>query len=319
MRKKTYLGNAIDVAGDKAKYDSEAKKLVSDKTVLSWIAKYCIKELKDFTLEEIVACIEGEPEVEEIPAYPGKKKPEAIVGLSTEDKVPNEGEVTYDVKFYLIMPKGERIKLIINIELQKDFYSGYDLVTRAVFYCARMLSAQMNTEFSAENYDEVKKVYSIWICLKAPKSTADTIVRYQMQPEILVGEKEGGHRYDLLAVVMIGLNENSAQRRKTRLHGLLGTLFSDRLSPNEKIDILQNEYGIETTVQMKEGIDRMCNLSDAIEERGMQKGMQKGMRKGEQRVNLLIQALIENSRSDEIGKAVKDSRYQKKLFQEFQL
>ena len=63
----------------------------------------------------------------------------------------------------------------------------------------------------------------------------------------------------------------------------------------------------------------MCNLSDAIEERGIQKGMQKGMQKGEQRVNLLIQALIENSRFDEIGRAVKDSRYQKKLFQEFQL
>lgn len=319
MRKKTYLGNAVDVAGYKAQYDSEAKKLVSDKRVLSWIAKYCIKELKDFTLEEIVACIEGEPEVEEVPVYPGKKKPEAIVTLTTEDKIPNEGEIYYDVKFYLIIPEGDRIKLIINIELQKNFYPGYDLVTRAVFYCARMLSAQMDTEFSAENYDEVKKVYSIWICLKAPKRTADTIVRYQIQPEILVGEKEGGHRYDLLAVVMIGLDENSAQRRKTRLHGLLGTLFSDRLSPNEKMEILQNEYGIETTIQMKEGVDRMCNLSDAIEERGMRKGVRKGMRKGEQRVNLLIQALIENSRSDEIDRAVKDSGYQKKLFQEFRL
>lgn len=59
----------------------------------------------------------------------------------------------------------------------------------------------------------------------------------------------------------------------------------------------------------------MCNLSDAIEERGVRKGM----RKGERRVNLLIQALIENSRSDEISRAVKDSGYQKKLFQEFRL
>ena len=33
MRKKTYLGNVVDVAGDKAQYDCEARKLVSDKTV----------------------------------------------------------------------------------------------------------------------------------------------------------------------------------------------------------------------------------------------------------------------------------------------
>ena len=41
----------------------------------------------------------------------------------------------------------ERIKLIINVEGQKKFDPGYDIVTRGIFYCARMLSAQKDTEF----------------------------------------------------------------------------------------------------------------------------------------------------------------------------
>ncbi|MGN1180321.1 MAG: hypothetical protein ACI4SD_03825 [Suilimivivens sp.] len=63
----------------------------------------------------------------------------------------------------------------------------------------------------------------------------------------------------------------------------------------------------------------MCNLSDAIEEKGIQEGIQKGIQEGEERVNRLIRLLIEESRSDEIGKAVSDREYQKELFKEYNL
>ena len=189
MRKKTYLANAIDIADMQAEYDGEAKKLVSDRTILAWIVKYTVRELRDNTIEEIKAAIEGEPEIAMVPVYPGRKKPDAIVGLPTENKVPNEGTVTFDIRFHVLVPGGERIKILLNIEIQKDYYPGYDLVTRAVFYCARMLSAQLDTEFTAENYDEVKKVYSIWLCLNAPKHTVDTITEYGIETTVEVEER----------------------------------------------------------------------------------------------------------------------------------
>ena len=189
MRKKTYLANAIDIADMQAEYDGEAKKLVSDRTILAWIVKYTVRELRDNTIEEIKAAIEGEPEIAMVPVYPGRKKPDAIVGLPTENKVPNEGTVTFDIRFHVLVPGGERIKILLNIEIQKDYYPGYDLVTRAVFYCARMLSAQLDTEFTAENYDEVKKVYSIWLCLNAPRHTVDTITEYGIETTVEVEER----------------------------------------------------------------------------------------------------------------------------------
>lgn len=267
---KTYLARSIATADDKAQYDTQAKKIISDKTILSWIAKYAIWELKDYSIPEIASCIEGEPEVATVPVYPGEM-PAAIKGLSTEDKVPNEGQITYDIRFYLITPEGERIKIIVNVEIQKDFYPGYDLVTRALFYCARMLSAQLDTEFAADNYDEIKKVYSIWLCLNSPDYLADTITKYSIKQEELVGEFKGKARYDLMSAVMVCLNGKSYEKKKTPLHGLLGTIFSEELKPEEKTEILNRDYEIKTAVEMKEGMGKMCNLSDAIEERGEEK------------------------------------------------
>ena len=286
-KRKTYLARSIEMADEKAQYDAYAKKIISDKTILAWIAKYAVKELKEYTIPVIRSCIEGEPEVATTPVYPGSVRnkneagtekdtgAEAISGRSTEDKVPNEGTVTYDIRFHLITPEKEKIKIIVNVEIQKNFYPGYDLVTRALFYCARMLSAQMDTEFTAENYDGIKKVYSIWLCLDAPDYLADTITQYSIRPESIVGEIKGKARYDLMSAVMICLNGKSYENKKTPLHGLLGTIFSEDLSSREKEMILNQDYEIETTRIVKEGMSKMCNLSDAIEERGIKRGEEK--------------------------------------------
>lgn len=87
-------------------------------------------------------------------------------GIHRMMKQVNEGEIRYDIRFYVILPNvlpdGKRRKLLINVEAQKEYYTGYTLVDRGVFYGARMLSAQIDTEFIVPDYDSIKKVYSIW-------------------------------------------------------------------------------------------------------------------------------------------------------------
>lgn len=288
MTQKTHLTRSIETADEKAQYDEYAKRIVADKNILAWIAKYTMQELKEYSIPVIISCIEGEPEISEVPVYPGgKKKTEAVTGIPTEDKVPGEGQIYYDIRFYIITPDKERIKIIINVEIQKDFYPGYDLVTRGVFYCARMLSAQMDTEFAAENYDDLKKVYSIWLCLNAPDYLADTVTQFSIKQENIIGEFKKETRYDLMSVVMICFNEKSWKRKVSKLHGMLGTVFSEKLSAKEKEQILEEEYEIEAEKEVKEGIGSMCNLSDAIEERGIRKGLARGLERG------LEQKLIE--------------------------
>ena len=87
---------------------------------------------------------------------------------------PGEGKTTYDIRFRVTFPDRRSHGMIINVEAQKDFTPGYDLTTRGVFYCSRMLSAQMETSISAKDYNQLQKVYSIWICLEPPNYASNT-------------------------------------------------------------------------------------------------------------------------------------------------
>ena len=83
-----------------------------------------------------------------------------INGENTESKVPGEGTITYDIRFRAFLPgknKKTEIKLLINVEAQKKFYVKYRIVTRGIFYGARMLSEQLDREFSNSEYDKLKK------------------------------------------------------------------------------------------------------------------------------------------------------------------
>ena len=106
--------------------------------------------------------------------YPGKTRMDAITGMNSESKETNEGEVTFDVRFHMVTKEEERIKVIVNIEAQRQYYVGYHFEPRAVVYCARMISEQIDREFTTDDYNGLKKVYSIWIFFDAPEKDSDT-------------------------------------------------------------------------------------------------------------------------------------------------
>ncbi len=118
-----------------------------------------------------------------------------ITGIGTEDKKAAEGTVTYDVRFTaLALVSGELIRLIINVEAQNNFYPGYPLIKRGIYYCSRMISSQYGTEFTEGHYSGIKKVYSVWICLNPPEERSNTITRYYIEEENLVGEVKENRR-----------------------------------------------------------------------------------------------------------------------------
>ena len=115
-----------------------------------------------------------------------------------EDASVYEGTVTYDIRFCAEAPGTEnRIQLIINIEAQNDFYPGYPIIKRGIYYCSRMISSQYGTEFTSSHYENIKKVYSIWICMNPPQYRENTITEYYIAEKNLVGNvKEKIENYD---------------------------------------------------------------------------------------------------------------------------
>lgn len=61
---------------------------------------------------------------------------------------------------------------------------------------------------------------------------------------------------------------------------LLNTLLSFSLTPEEKEHILEEEYGISMEMKIRKELEAMCNLSEAIEERGVERGMRQGLERG---------------------------------------
>ena len=273
MRRTTYLTNALKKYGSAAQYDAEAKKIMADKSLLAMILQVTVSELRGFDRSEIERFIEG-VEVSDAPA---------ITGMNTEDADPEEGMVRYDVHFYVIIPKKQRVKILLNVEIQKEYHASGDLMPRGIYYCCRIISGQKDREFMGDDYESIKKTYGIWLNLNAPKSEADSIFCVELTPKVLAGNADPeNHKYDLMNVTMIGLNDDSYIRRATELHGYLGTIFSKKLKPEEKIRILKEEYGVEPTKEVKEGMIKLCNLGEALLEEGREEGREKGREEGRQ-------------------------------------
>lgn len=293
MNINTNIAKDIRTADVKANYDAACKRLLSEKVILAWIMKSCLEEYRGCEVGEIAEkYIEGKPQVGEAAVGSDEQNgAPAIRGLSGEDATMAEGTVTYDIRFLALAPSsGEPIWLIINVEAQNDFYPGYPLIKRGLYYCSRMISSQYGTEFAGSHYEEIKKVYSIWICMDPPKNRRNSITRYSIAEENLVGTvKEEKASYDLLVAIMICLGE-AEEEPKADVLKLLNVLLSTETGSEDRCQILEEDFNIKMTQTLESEVSLMCNLSKGVEEKGIQKGIQKGLDKG---IAAMVQTLKE--------------------------
>lgn len=240
----------------------------------------CVEEFADYTPEDIVGCIEGEPQVSAIGVIPNTTNIEKITGNTNEDSSINEGRITYDVIFTVMLPNKDRIQLIINIEAQNRTNPGYPLKMRMVYYGCRMVSSQYGRIFENAEYGKLKKVYTIWICTEPPKDLRNRIIGYSIQPYNIVGEiPNNDNSHDLMrcVVVYLGKDDNG---EKNELLRLLEVLFTSEKDHEEKKQILHDEYNISMTAKMNEEVQAMCDLSYGIWEKGLTEGRAEGRTEG---------------------------------------
>lgn len=293
----TSLANSIEAVNEKIRYDASVKKVLANKYILAWILKYTAPEFQKYDIETIKNCIEATPEVATVPVWPGLTNSQTITGMSTENVVPKEGKITFDIRFYALTPENEQVKIIINVEAQNDYYPGYDLVTRGIFYAARQISAQLDTEFTVQTedrkkYDNLKKVYSIWICCDCPEYAQNTITSYDIKPTKLYGNFTGRVRYDLMSVVVICLDDEINSDQSPELIKMLTVLLADKIDFDKKKTLLE-EFAIPMTEEFRKEVAGMCNLSEGVEKKGIQQGIQQG-------IVALVESLKELGVSNEI-------------------
>ena len=285
----TEIANAVNAAGDKAQYDTRVKRLLAQKSILAHILVKTVDEFKGMKPEDVVKYIEGEPSISVVPVELGlanMEKTDAtgqrIVGLNTENAEINEGLVRFDIIFYVRMPsivgrKNGLSQIIVNIEAQKDEPTEYKILNRAIFYVSRLISSQKERDFVNTNYDDIKQVFSIWICMNMDDNSLSHI--HLTKDEMLKPCNWKGN-LDLLNIVLIGItNEIPEHDEKYEMHRLIGALLSSELKEQEKLDIIEHEYNIPISQEFREDVRIMCNLSTGIEERATERATKKATEK----------------------------------------
>lgn len=268
----TELKNAVLATDKEAQYDESAKRLLSQKYILAHILINTVNEFKNMSPDEVATLIEGTPHISAVPVEAGFTNQKyssvnsRIIGLNTENSNKNEGLIRFDIVFYVKMRNG-LTQIIINIEAQKDEPTRYDIINRAIFYVSRLISSQKERDFEGSDYSNIKNVYSIWICMNMKENT---MCHIHLTQDDLIGNYRWKGNLDIFNIIMIGLtNELPADNTSYELHRLLCALLSQKLTIEQKLSIINNEYNIPLEETLRKDVYTMCNLSQGIKESGV--------------------------------------------------
>ena len=191
-------------------------------------------------------------------------------------------------------------QIIINVEAQKDEPKGYEILNRAIFYVSRLISSQKERDFENSHYDDIKQVYSIWVCMNMKENSLSHI---HLTREDLVGRYDWKGKMDLFNIVMIGLTKELPENNEVyELHRLLGALLSGKLTVDEKLNIIENEYEINIENNLRRDVSDMCNLSQGLVEEGIAEGIAKGIVEG--RAEIIIKMYNKGFTVEEIAETI---------------
>ena len=192
----TSIAQSLEAAGKNVRYDNCAKSIIGYKAISAWILKTCTKEFAACDVKYIAEhCISDVVISEKAVHQDHHDKSKKISGdakitsINSESTSIKEGTILYDVRFKALAPGStDPIGLIINIEIQNDDRPGKSILNRAEYYCARMISEQYGTVFTEGHYQDLQKVYSIWICPDPAAKRQNGIFKFPRTMETVYGK-----------------------------------------------------------------------------------------------------------------------------------
>ena len=290
MKINTTIADVMEKSGMEARYDNNARELVAHKLILAHILIATMEEYKGMRPEEVMPLIEGTPQV----FREGKERryvAPKISGMSTVLAETGHGKIEQDIRFYVWTPdrselNEKSVKILSNVEIQNIYNPGYRIANRQIFGTCRMISNQKDREFTGSNYDDLKKVSSIWIFTNPNKAGRLTISMYKFQQVNICGNNTDQSKlYDKINIINIGLGKDTKEDilNAPGVIKLLGTLFSKTMPVEDRKKILEQDFGIPMQEEIEERMSEMCNLSQDIKYEALREGEAIGIKKGERR------------------------------------
>lgn len=298
---------------DLSKYDQAVKQLLANEQIIANILQETVSEVKGYSVEDIISCIDGKPTIGADKAD-NSGFPESI---GAEEISLDDEPCEFDIKVRVTNDMGVIIDAYIYIESFDD-NEGIEYVPegRGLFYLAKMVGSRYNEDFIDQENTGVQKVYSIRICTDCPEEYANSITRYSIGPENLIGDAETyPDCYDCISLVLINLGKS--EENYTGIIKLLDTVLNVYAKDKEEAEfILEMEYNISLDC-VNHSAGSIYDLGQKIWNEAFEKGKVEGKIKGTNTFATLISKLISLFRISDAEKAANDPEYRDKLFDEF--
>ena len=261
----------------KNKIDQFFKHILRYKIVLAHIMKDYLEEYMNYSIPEIMECIEPKGDV------PLHKH--TVSGHRNENNE-DDTSIFFDSLVYASLPQNKgKIAMILNLEAQGELKGRSHVLSRANYYNSRNTSMQVEELFDHACYDDIVKVVSIWIVFNAPKYKQGSINRYRMVEEHIIGDTCEEEKYfDKQQIVVLYLGYKESEKVSMNILRVL----ADNMSSQEKIERLK-KYDVELTKKQEEEVSRMCDYGAYVESIGIEKGIKEGLKQGSE--NKTIEAI----------------------------
>ena len=148
-------------------YDTFCKQILARPIFLAYILKRCIHEFSNVDIFIIASkCIHD--------ISVNQKEVHRLSPFITqfEDDTLEEGKAVFDIFFMAHLPESDQdIDFYINIEIQDDFYPGYPLSARGVYYGSRMFKF---TDIDTDKIAHRSTVLSMYAWMDEPLAKYST-------------------------------------------------------------------------------------------------------------------------------------------------
>ena len=252
----------------KNKIDQFFKHILRYKIVLAHIMKDYLEEYMNYSIPEIMECIEPKGDV------PLHKH--TVSGHRNENNE-DDTSIFFDSLVYASLPQNKgKIAMILNLEAQGELKGRSHVLSRANYYNSRNTSMQVEELFDHACYDDIVKVVSIWIVFNAVKYKQGSINRYRMVEEHILGDVCEEEKYfDKQQIIVLYLGYRESEKVSMNILRVM----ADNMSSQEKIERLR-KYDVELTKKQEEEVSRMCDYGAYVESIGIEKGIKEGLRQG---------------------------------------
>ena len=99
--------------------------------------------------------------------------------------------------------------------------------------------------------------------------------------EKLMGKTAIEKAGDLIHIILLGLAKNlPPYTEENKLHRLLGALFTNELTIDEKISIIESEYNIEAKNELRKDVRKVSGLGESLVESAAEEAWEQGLELG---------------------------------------